>query len=159
ETRQQPRLLQSRDELDLPELNGLEPAGRSEVAAELEEVLGQHRLDDSDVLEQHALDRLGPLQVVAGREGPPLEQGVPNRLQLEQDEVEPELERLMDHDEQQLVVGGGAGYGRLKGQHLGDAQVLTVGKLPGLAGSARGLFAHTAPPNRAKLTPVDDGNR
>ena len=40
------------------------------------------------MLDEHPLDRLHPLEVVAGREGPSLEERLANRLQFEQDEIE-----------------------------------------------------------------------
>src|SRR5439155_19191404 len=69
----------------------------------------------------------------------------------------PELERLVDHDEQQLVVGHGLRDRGLEGQELGDAQVLPVGEIAALAfgltrsrvadGASRAaLFARSLPP-------------
>ena len=77
------------------------------MVAEREEVLRGHRLEDLDVLDQDPLDRVDALQIVTRSLGLPSEQAVAHRLQLEQDLLEPELVRLMDDDEEELVVDGG----------------------------------------------------
>jgi hypothetical protein len=65
----------------------------------------------------------------------------------------------MDHDEQQLVVGQGLGQGPLKGEQLGDAQILPVGDVAILP--SRSFLAFVAlvadgalPWPSAKLTPT-----
>ena len=78
------------------------------------------------MLDEHPFDRLHTLQVMAGREGAAAEQLAPGRLKLEQDELEPKLERLVDHDEQQFVVSHRRRERRLEGEKLGHPEVPTV---------------------------------
>ena len=108
------------------------------------------------MLHQHPLDGLDPLQVVAGGERPTGEELVTSGLQLEQDELEPKLEGLVDNDEQQLVMGLGPGQGVLQREQLGNAKVTSVGEVA-LFLTRRGpgfpLVADLVPPARkASLT-------
>src|SRR6266508_344703 len=56
------RVLESRDELDLPELHRLEPGRRGQLVAEREEVLRGHAVDHVDLPHQHLLDGAAPVQ-------------------------------------------------------------------------------------------------
>ena len=55
---------------------------------------------------------------------------VADRLELEEDLFEPQLEDLVDRDEQQLIVRGGIRFELLQLQDLGDLQVGAVGEDP-----------------------------
>src|SRR5712691_762001 len=129
---QQTRLLEARQELDLPELHGLEAAGRSEVVAELQEVLWGHRLDHLDVLDQDPFDGMHPGQVVASPVRVAREHGLPYRFQLEQDLLEPQLVSLLDYGQQQVVVGRRVRQERLDVEQLRDPEIRAVGDLPAL---------------------------
>ena len=74
EVPEEPLVLQPADELHLAELGGLEPRRRRQVVAEGEEVLGRHRLEDLDVLDQHTLDRVDARQIVTRALGIPGEE-------------------------------------------------------------------------------------
>ena len=78
------------------------------------------------MLDQHALDRVHTHQVVPRALRIAGEHPVADRLQLEQQLLEPELVRLVDDDEQQLVVHGRVGPELLQRQELGDLQVGAV---------------------------------
>jgi hypothetical protein len=79
-------------------------------------------------LDQYAFDGVDPVEVAANAIGVAPEQAVPDDLQLEQDLLEPELVRLVDDDEEQLVVSRGVGQRGLEVEQLGDAEVRAVGK-------------------------------
>ena len=75
------------------------------------------------MLDHHALDGVDARQAVTRDLGGSGEQPVPHRLQLEQHDLEPQLVRLVHHDEQQLVVRRRLGQQRLEREQLGHAQV------------------------------------
>src|SRR5439155_724199 len=85
------RVFEPRQKLDLPELHRLEPARRSELGAKSEEVLGRHRLQDLDLLDQQLLDDVDPMEAVPGEEHIVCSDAVASRLQLEEDDLEPQL--------------------------------------------------------------------
>ena len=60
--------------------------------------------------------------------GVPGEEAIADRLQLEQQLLEPELVRLVDHDEQELVVDGGIREELLEREELGELEVAAVGE-------------------------------
>ena len=80
------------------------------------------------MLDQDALDRVHTLQVVTCALGVACEEAVANRLELEQKLLEPELVRLVDHDEQELVVDGWVREELLEREELGELQVAAVGE-------------------------------
>ena len=98
------------------------------MIAEREEVLWRHRLQDLDVLDQDPLDRVDALEIVTHSLGVTREEAIADRLQLEEQLLEPELVCLMDHDEQELVVDGGIGEELLEREELGELQVAAVGE-------------------------------
>ena len=119
------------------------------MVAEREEVLRGHRLEDLDVLDQDPLDRVDALQVVTRTLGIPFEEAIAHRLQLEQDLLEPELVRLVDHDEEELVVDGGIREELLEREELGELQVAAVGEeeLDVVALRSSGRIDAAAPPS------------
>ena len=118
------------------------------MVAEREEVLRRHRLEDLDVLDQDALDRVHPLQVVTRALGIPCEEAIADRLQLEQQLLEPELVRLVDHDEQELVVDGGIRQELLEREELRELQVAAVGEEVSTSRSrSSGRIDAAAPPS------------
>jgi hypothetical protein len=64
---------------------------------------------------------------------------LPDRLELEQDLLEPELVDLMDRDEQQLVVGRRVRLVLLKLQQLRDLEVAAIRQLAIFLAEARRL--------------------
>ena len=68
------------------------------------------------------------VQVVARAFGVVVEHAVADRLELEDQLLEPQLVRLVDDDEQQLVVHGRIRPQLLQRQELGDLQVRAVGE-------------------------------
>ena len=124
----------SREELDGPELNRLEPAGRSQLGPEGQEVLRPHRLQDPDLGHQHLLDGAYPPEIVGGPVGVAGRHGGPGGVQLVQDLLEPQLVDLMDDDEEQLVVG--SRLGALQSQQLGERQVAAVVEPPAFLAEA-----------------------
>ena len=123
---QVPLLLQPGEELELAELHRLEPRRRRQQRSEGQEVLRRHRLQHLDVLDQHALDRVDADQVVPRALGIAREHALADRLQLEQQLLEPQLIGLVDDDEQQLVVHRGVRAELLHRQQLRDLQVRAV---------------------------------
>ncbi len=67
-------------------------------------------------------------RIVTRTLGIPMEEAIADRLQLEQQLLEPELVRLVDHDEQELVVDGGIREELLERQELGELEVTAVGE-------------------------------
>jgi len=88
------------------------------------------------VFDHDPLDGVDASEEVTGSVGVVGEQGLPDRLQLEQDLLEPQLVRLVHHDEQQLIVGRRVGQQGLKLQQFGDPQVRGVGELAPLLAEA-----------------------
>jgi hypothetical protein len=85
--------------------------------------------------------------------GFPLKEGVSDRLELEQDLLEPELVGLVDDDEQKLIVGGGLREQALNRQKVGEPEIGAVGEFPILLAEPRArevLVADVAPPARAE---------
>ncbi len=95
--------------LDHPELHALEPRRRHEQVAEVEEVERRHRLQHVDLVQQQALDLGDAVQVADGAQhvaiGDDAGEDVDDGVELVEDLLEPQLVRLVDDDEQQLVVG------------------------------------------------------
>src|SRR5258708_6638595 len=97
------RVAQSRHSLDRAELYALRSARRPEVSAELREALRRQRVERGELVRHDSdepvdpLDRLQRLRRVAF--GKPRNQ----RVELVQDDLEPELACLMDDYEEQLV--------------------------------------------------------
>jgi len=98
--------------LQKTELHALEARRRHEEFAELEEIQRRHRLEHVELREQQALDlhdapevrdRTTDLALPDAR----LPEGREHRVELPEDLLEPQLVRLMDDDEQHLVVDGG----------------------------------------------------
>jgi hypothetical protein len=131
-------LVQPGEELDLAELDRLEAARRDEGVAECEEVRRRHRLEDAELLDEHALDLDHAPEVIADardvllrhrglallRAGPP--EHVARALELRDREAEPQLRRLVDHDEEELVVVQEGSSRVLERQELGEPQVRSV---------------------------------
>jgi len=110
------RILQARQELDLPVLHRLETARGLELRPEREEVLRGHRLEHVDLFDEQALDDTHSPKQVTDTWDLACQHRVACRLELEEQLLEPELVDLMDGDEQQLVVGlGAAPLGRQQG--------------------------------------------
>jgi hypothetical protein len=84
----------------------------------------------------------------------PRVQGVPNRLQLEQDFLEPQLIGLVDDDEEQLVVSGRVRKQALEREQLRNPQVRAIGKLAVFLPKPRARdvpFVDVAPPAEGRL--------
>ena len=128
--------LEAEPVLEAPELRALEPGRRRQQVAEIEEVERRHRLQDVDLVEEHALDADDPLEVVQRAPDVALVHELrahdrDHRVELVQALLEPELVRLVGDDEQQLVVRRPAGLRaleRLAGEELLELQVLSVGE-------------------------------
>src|SRR5215207_5397 len=119
-------VLEARGELDLAELHRLEAARGVELVAEAEEVDRRHRLQDVDLRDEQFLD-LGDPAEGARRDGRAVfahraERGV----DLVEHLLEPQLVRLVDGDEEQLVVVRRVGQTALQPDQVLDAQVLVV---------------------------------
>jgi len=117
--------------LDEPELHALEARRRNEHVAELQEVERRHRLQDVDLVGQQALDARDPRQaghdlahVLLGHDLPAHHRQ--HVVELEDDLLEPQLEGLVDDDEQQLVVGRWVAQRLLGGQQLIEVEVRPV---------------------------------
>ncbi len=128
-------LLQQLEVLDLAELPGLEAGGGRQRVAELGEALGAHRLQHRQLLHQHALGGEHAVQRRQRRlRAAVLEFGA-RGLELVQDQPEPQLVRLVDDDEQQLVVRA-LRERALQPQEIVDQQVRRV------VGAAAGGLVH-----------------
>ena len=105
-------------------MDGLKAARGRELRAEGQKVLGGHRLKHGDLLHQQVLDHLDAGQRVPRRTQLLGLDGAAHPLQLMDQHLEPELVDLVDHDEEQLIVG--LGQPLLQLEQLGDAQVGVV---------------------------------
>jgi hypothetical protein len=90
------------------------------MGSELEEVLRRHRLEDGDLRDQHLFDGMHALEVVTRSLRGAVHHVVPDRLELEQELLEPQLENLVDHDEEELVVSRWIGFEILQLEELRD---------------------------------------
>src|SRR5215207_6326033 len=120
-------VLEARGELYLAELHRLEAARGVELVAEAEEVDRRHRLKDMYLRDEQFL-YLGDAREGARRDGRAVfahraECGV----DLVEHLLEPQLVRLVDGDEEQLVVVRGFGQTLLQPDQLGHAQILVIG--------------------------------
>jgi hypothetical protein len=123
------RVLEAQAELDLAELDRLEPGGRIQVIAEAEEVLRAASSPGSapgwteQALDlDHATQEARPFVDVVLLD-------LPGRaVDLVEDELEPELVDLMNDDEERLVVVRGRGEALLQLQELRDPEVRAVGE-------------------------------
>jgi hypothetical protein len=120
-------VLEARGELDLAELHGLEAARGVELVAEAEEVDRRHRLEDVYLRDEQLL-YLGDAADGARRDGRAVfAHGAGRGVYLVEHLLEPELVRLVDGDEEQLVVVRRVGQALLQPDQLGHAQVLVIG--------------------------------
>src|SRR5213082_2139207 len=133
-----PGILQARHELDLTKLDRLKTAGGRQLRAEGQEVLGGHRLEHGHLLHQQVLDHLDARERVARRAQLLRLYGTAHPLQFVDQHLEPELVDLMDHDEEQLVVG--LGQPLLQLEQRGNVQVGVVAE----PAARRVLVAHPA---------------
>ncbi len=140
-----PRVLGAGEELQLTELHRLEAARGGEPLPELQEVLRRHRLQHVDLLDQHPLDDVHPVEQVAREPEVPaaavrlgVDQRVPDRLGLVQQLLEPQLVDLVDRDEEQLVVRR-----RLATRGAGRREAV-----PGAGSCRRSAVTAPAPPPR-----------
>jgi hypothetical protein len=120
--------------LDQAELQALEAGGGHQKVAEVEEVHGRHGLEHVELLDQELLDLDDALDAVDGRAqagvvGARAGEDLLDAVELEQDDLEPELVGLVDDDEQHLVVRRPAvqlALAPLAGQQALELQVLGV---------------------------------
>ncbi len=134
------RVLGAGQELQLAELHRLEAARRRQPLPELQEVLRGHRLQHVDLVHQHPLDHVHPLQQVLGPPQPAIRHRVPRGGRLVEELLEPQLVDLVDGDEEQLVVRRRVGLEVLGVEQLRQPQVAAVGQLrPLLAERDEGL--------------------
>src|SRR6188472_1997363 len=99
-------MLRPQDELYLPELIGLETAGRLEASAERQELERRHRLEDVELRHQHLEDRQDALERVLGPMALVVLKPMRDAIQFVQQFLEPELIDLMHDDEEHFVVLG-----------------------------------------------------
>ena len=99
-----PVVLGSQDELDLPELIGLEPARGFQPRAKRQELQWRHRLEDIELHDEHLQDRQDSLQRVLCAVGIVGGEQPARPIQLVQQLLEPEFVHLVDDDEEELVV-------------------------------------------------------
>ena len=150
--------------LQQAELQALEARSRKQQVAEIKEVEGRHALEHVELLDQQlldprdprqAVDRLTDLAVVGDRSG----EDLLDPVELEEDQLEPELVGLVNDDEKHLVVGRLALEGALAllaGEQPVEPQMLGVGQGPvgiahgrGAASSGLTATAGTVPPGTA----------
>ena len=120
----QPRVLVAEHELEQPVLPGLEARALSERIAKPHVVRGRHRAEHVPGLDQlrlHARDAREHLECRLEVIGADLRA---RRREFVQAELDPQLARLVDDDEQHLVVL--ARHQLLRVQHLVELQVLAV---------------------------------
>jgi len=111
-------ILESGQELDLPELGRLEAGRGCELRTEGQKVLRCHRVDHVDLSNEDALDDQASFQPDTRQIGLASQHPVPRVAQLGQQQLEPQLVHLVDRDEQQLVVGRRVGLGPLLVEQL-----------------------------------------
>ena len=129
-------VLEPEQDLDLPELGALEPARGHQLVAERQVLPRPEGLDHLEVLGARAEDG-GDAAQACGRSrelllgDPVTDEQVAGRQQLVADELEPQLEDLMDRDEQELLVLEGRLVPlepALQGQQLLHLDVVPVGR-------------------------------
>src|SRR5919204_1889279 len=155
-------LFEAGQELELTELHRLEAARRRQLRPEGEKVLRRHRLQHVDLFDQEPPHDANPVQEVPDPKDLARKHAVADGLELMDQFAEPELIRLVDDDEEQLVVR--LGQALLEAQQLGDLEIRAVAAPPALlteAGphgrhcSCFGRCARTASP-RTRLSGFRD---
>jgi hypothetical protein len=123
----------------------LKSGGGHQVIAEIEEVERRHGLQHVDLIQQDALDlhdaravRDGLTDAFFGDGGLP--EGREDRVELPQDLLEPELVRLVDDDEEHLVVRRAAMQGAL--HLLGSEKPIELQVIRVVDGTARLFSVH-----------------
>ena len=135
------RILGAGQELQLAELDRLEPAGRGELLAELQEVLRRHRLQYVDLV-----TRTRSMTCIRPADAAPTSRGraqhrVTSGRRLVQQLLEPQLVHLVDGDEQQLVVRRWVGLQVLRVEQRGQLQIGAVGQPGALLSEADAAVA------------------
>jgi hypothetical protein len=97
------RIAQARHGLDRAELCALRAARRAKVSAELREALRRQRLERRELAGHDPDERIDALDRCRRRERLPIMHRIDQRIELVEDDLEPQLARLVDDDEQQLV--------------------------------------------------------
>src|SRR6478609_2489714 len=120
-------VLVAEQELDGTVLPGLEPGAGREERADLRILARGQRREDAPLLDQHLLDPLDPRQPLQGRREVVGREERPGGAQLVQEQLEPQLRRLVLNDEQQLVVLRWFAAGVLRRQQLVQREVVAVG--------------------------------
>ena len=139
-------LLLPEHELEQAVLVRLQSGCRPQPVAKRQVVGRGQRRQHVPGLDQLRLDARHPRQHLERRLQVVRDDPLPRRAQLVHHQLEPQLGRLVDHDEQQLVVA--VGHRPLAVEQLIERQVATVGQLAGEVGLDPGLevplgvFAH-----------------
>src|SRR5213083_1342233 len=121
------RLLEAEHELDLPELERLEPAPGLETGAEREELERRHGLEHVDLGHHHLEDGEHALEGREGARGVPAEEQRFQVVELVEQLLEPQLVDLVDDDEKGLVVLRAVGERLLEREQLVELEVAGVG--------------------------------
>ncbi len=128
-------VFQAAEEFELAELFGLKTAGGSQLFAKCEEVRGQHRFEDGELLDQHAHDFGAAAEQAGGFVHAVARGGIfaggaqvrDDGVEIVQQFLEPELVGLVNDDEKQFVVVLGRGFGMLEAQQLRNLEIGAVG--------------------------------
>src|SRR2546423_1297545 len=118
-----------RHRLDRSELDALRAARGSEVAAELRQSLWREGLQGRPLASDDVNQRVDPSHRCKRAESIPALKQADQPVELVQNELEPELARLMHDDEQELVGVLGLRAGTLKAEELVEREVGRVGDL------------------------------
>ena len=122
-------IAQSRHRFDRPELLALRAAGSTEVPAELREPLRRKRFQRGELCGHDAHQRIDSLDRPDSTECVALLEARDQPAQLVKNELEPELTRLVDDDEQQLVGMFRVGTQSLQRKQLVEGEIRGVGEL------------------------------
>jgi hypothetical protein len=120
------RIPQPRDRLDRAELSALRAARAPEIPAELREALRRQRLQRRQLPRDDADEGVDPLDGADCSERVPAFHCTDQRIELVEDDLEPQLARLMHDDEQQLIGMGRLRSWALKGEELVEREVGSV---------------------------------
>src|SRR5580704_5339851 len=130
-------VFQAAEEFELAELFGLKTAGWSQLSAKCEEVRGQHRFEDGELLDQDAHYFRAAAQQARGfihtiTRGGIFASGAQvcdDSVEIVEQFLEPELVGLVNDDEKQFIVVLGRGFGMLEAQQFRNPEIGAVGEL------------------------------
>lgn len=122
------RALVAQQELEFAELRGLEAGGCLQPVAETGERHGRHGFEDVELAHQRLHDGAAALPGGDGAVQVARAEVALDLVQFVQQQLEPQLVGLVNHDEEHFIVLGRAGARLLQRQQGGNVQVRRIGE-------------------------------